>query len=217
MEFTEYSDQLRNLGKRYLTEGTQACEQYVRAVSDLSHGKNNPNKFVQFAQNECVGFTKKILRCNVDYYLGVMNAGLGFSHSAFESAFDKQQTTTSTNSAENINPGTPDLNTQKFRTELHFTGKQGETVSQAFVMANNQQEPIDISFEVSEFVSADGQVKAHVPATFNPSQFKLEQGQEQIIECQVNFSDVLAPDQPHQAIARVVGYPDMQVRLILNS
>lgn len=214
MEYTEYSDQLRNLGKRYLSEGTQACEHYAKAASDLYRDKNSPDKFVQFAQNEGVDFAKKLFQCNVDYYLGAMNAGLGFSHNVYESTFDKQQTTTSADSEETVAPGP---NTKIFHTELYFTGKQGDTVSQSFVMANNQQKPIDISFEVSEFVSVDGHVKARVPVTFNPCQFKLEPDQEQIVECQINFSDALAPDQSHQAIARVAGYPDMLVRLILNS
>lgn len=214
MEITEYSNQLCNLGKRYLSEGTQVYEHYAKAASDLSRSKNNPDKFVQFAKTESLDFAKKLFQCNVDYYLGVMNVGMGFSYNIFESVFNRQHTTTLPISEETVSS---DKNTQKYHTELHFTGKQGDTVGQVFVIANNQPEPIDISFEVSEFVSANGQVKAHVPVTFNPYQFILKQGQEQIVECQVSFSDVLVPDQPHQAIARVVGYPDMMVRLILNS
>jgi len=214
VNFTEYSDQLRNIGTRYLTEGMQAYSRYARAAIELPGSKNSPDKFVRFAQDEGVDFAKKLFQCNVDYYLGVLNVGLDLSQNMFESVLNKKNSTTSANTEETV---APDENTQKFRTKLFFTGKQGDTVSQEFVIANNQQEKINITFEVSEFVSADGQVKVRLPVSFNPAQFELEQGQEQIVECQVVFSDLLAPDQPHQAIARVVGYPDMQVRLILNN
>jgi len=216
MDYSDYSEQVKNLGTRVLDEGTRAWERYFQIMGETSAGKwsaeEMQKRFAHFAQDEGTEFVRKLMQCHVDYYVSIMNAGLDLSASMLESVFapvcaksgDTGQQTSGATSK------------QEPRTEMLFEGKRGETHSQAFVIANKQPQQIEVSFELSEFISEDGKTKTRVPVGFTPHQFVLDPGQEQVVECQLTFEETLKPGQRYSALARVVGFPDMMVRLMVT-
>ena len=216
MDYTDYSEQVKNLGTRVLDEGTRAWERYFQIMGEASAGKwsaeEMQKRFTHFAQDEGTEFVRKLMQCHVDYYVSIMHAGLDLSTSMLESVFapvcaksgDTGQQTSGATSK------------QETRTEMLFEGKRGETHSQAFVIANKQPQQIEVSFELSEFISEDGKTKTRVPVGFTPHQFVLDTGQEQVVECQLTFEKNLKPGQRYSALARVVGFPDMMVRLMVT-
>ena len=216
MDYTDYSEQVKNLGTRVLDEGTRAWERYFQIMGEASAGKwsaeEMQKRFAHFAQDEGTEFVRKLMQCHVDYYVSIMHAGLDLSTSMLESVFapvcaksgDTGQQTSGATSK------------QETRTEMLFEGKRGETHSQAFVIANKQPQQIEVSFELSEFISEDGKTKTRVPVGFTPHQFVLDTGQEQVVKCQLTFEETLKAGQRYSALARVVGFPDMMVRLMVT-
>ena len=102
------------------------------------------------------------------------------------------------------------------RSELKFSGHAGTRPKQAFVVANNQDKKIDVSFEMTEFITADGSLRAKTKTIFKPECFELEPGAEQVVECTLPITQKFKTGQQYQALARVVGFPDMAVQLLLN-
>jgi hypothetical protein len=221
VDYKEYSEQLRILGKRYMDESTTAWQRYAKVMGDASSGKWNiddlQKRFTQFVQTEGTEYTRKCMQCNIDYYMGLMNAGLEFSNQMFDSVFspaaakpaEKQPSAEEAVSARK-------QETSRTRTEIHFVGKHGDMPKQAFVVANKQSQDVEVSFEISEFVSEDGKSKNRIAVLFKPEHFVLKQGEEQVVECQMTIDETLSSEQQHAAIARVVGFPDMLLRLIVT-
>jgi hypothetical protein len=93
MDFKEYGDRLTELGTTYITEGARAWESYTRAIADALSGKARTEdlqkRFTQIAFNEGPELARKLAQCNIDYYMGVMNAGFNFGTQLFESTFKK--------------------------------------------------------------------------------------------------------------------------------
>lgn len=216
MDYSDYSEQVKNLGTRVLDEGTRAWERYFQIMGEASAGKwsteEMQKRFTCFAQEEGTEFVRKVMQCHVDYYVSLMHAGLDLSNSMLGSVFapvgakggDAGQRPCGEDSG------------KETQTQIPFEGKAGETHTQAFVIANKQAQKIEVSFELSEFISEDGKTKTRVPVAFNPHQFVLEPGQEQVVECQLTFENSMKPGQRYSALARVVGFPDMMVRLMVT-
>lgn len=216
MDYSDYSEQVKNLGTRVFDEGTRAWERYFQIMGQASSGKLSteeiPKRFMCFAQDEGTEFVRKVMQCQVDYYVNLMHAGLDLSNSLLESVFAPV-------GAKGRDAGQPTCekgNGKESQTQIPFEGKAGETHAQAFVIANKQDKKIEVRFELSEFISEDGKVKARVPVAFKPHQFVLQPGQEQVVECQLTFEDSLKPGQRYSALARVVGFPDMMVRFMVT-
>ena len=216
MDYTDYSEQVKNLGTRVLDEGTRAWERYFQIMGEASAGKwsaeEMQKRFAHFAQDEGTEFVRKLMQCHVDYYVSIMHAGLDLSTSMLESVFAPACVKPGDTGQQTSEEGTR----KEPQTEIPFEGKTGEAHTQAFVIANKQPQQIEVSFELSEFISEDGKAKTRVPVGFTPHQFVLDPGQEQVVECQLTFEETLKPGQRYSALARVVGFPDMMVRLMVT-
>ncbi len=217
MDSKEYFDQIQQLGKRMVDEGTLAWERYIQSLSSTHADQNDfegmQRDYIDFAKEQGTEYMRKIMQCNMDYYNGVVNAGMDFSHDMMDKVLKKgpQQPSASTSA-----PSDEQVTASKGHTELHFHGKKGAPVLQSFMMANNQDKPVKVSFEISEFISEDGKRKIRLPVAFKPDSFELEPGAEQLVECRVNLERELDSDQQHAALARVSGFPDMMVRLVVS-
>ncbi len=99
------------------------------------------------------------------------------------------------------------------RAELSFSGREGDVVARAFVVENNQPQPVDVSFEVSEFVAAGGDARLRPGLAIEPAEFHLEPGTEQVVTCRLTLEPGFAPHRPHDALLRVMGFPGMEVAL----
>lgn len=220
VDYKEYTERLRDLGIRFVDDGTRAWERYAKVIGDASSGRYRPEevqkRMTQFAQTEGSDFIRKLMQCNMDYYMGIMDAGLDFSNRMFESVFKKptdQPDGKASGSKENVSPRQTGKAAQ---TEIHFTGNKGKSQSESFLVANRQGEDVEVSFEISEFISEDGKTRTRLPVKFKPHHFVLGQEKEQVVECQVTFQESLMPGQRYSALARIVGFPDRFVRLIVT-
>ena len=99
--------------------------------------------------------------------------------------------------------------------ELKFSGGPGEAVSQSFVVANKKAESVDVSFELTEFVSEDGARRFRAPVAFTPDRFVLAPGAEQIVVCLVTIDPAFVLGTRYMALVRIVGFPEIRTALIV--
>lgn len=215
MEYKEYSEQLQKLGLRFMDEGTHAWERYAKSISGVAAGErvveDVQKKYMQFAQTGGAEYMSKIMQCNIEYYMALMNANLDFSHGMIETVY-KDTPCQASEADESVSTRSQGTTAQ---TELQFSGKKGVEQNQAFLIVNNQADNIEVSFEISDFISEDGKTKTRVPVSFKPENFVLKHGAEQVVECKVSIDKSLAEGQQSAALARVVGFPDMLIRLVI--
>lgn len=222
MDNKEYIDQIQKLGKHFMNEGTCAWERYAKSLSGFTESCNSTDDmqkdYTQYAQTKGTEYMQKIMQCNLEYYTGLMTASLDLTNDLVDSVL-KQTSGMSSKSSRAPMDETVTARAQETaaQTELHFSAKEGKKQSQSFLIANNQGSNVDVSFEISDFVSEDGKTKKRIPVSFKPDHFILEQGAEQLVECSVTVGKSLAKNQQNAALARVVGFPNMMVRLIVSS
>ena len=218
MDNKEYIDQIQKLGTRFMNEGARAWERYARSLTGMAPGVKSTETlqkdYLEFAQTKGVEYMRKIMQCNLDYYTSLMNAGLEFSSGIMDTV-SKQGASQPEASPSSEAPAAGAKDSGD-RTELHFSGKPGSRSTQAFLVANNQGSSVEVSFEISEFISEDGKTKTRVPVSFKPAHFVLAQGEEQVVECTVKMDKSLAAGQQNAALARVIGFPDMMISLLVS-
>ena len=204
MDSKEYSDQILKYGTRYLEDGVRAWERLLQGYNQSAGGQvkldEAQQRLADFARKDGADAVRKLMQINYDYYLSLMNAYLEFSESALKASLQEGDKTDAAPAAKNI--------------DLQFSAKTRSLQKQAFVVANKNPEDVEVSFEVSELIGEDGSKKAAAPVAFEPDRFVLKSGEEQMIECQLKLSSPLKLQ--HVALARVVGFEDLFVRLIVG-
>jgi hypothetical protein len=98
---------------------------------------------------------------------------------------------------------------------LTFTGAGGETVDRPFVVANNQPGSVDVSFEAAVFTDDDGKAHGRFGLSLEPDAFTLAAGEERVVTCRVKLPKTLTAGQTYRSGLRVIGFPDMQISLIV--
>lgn len=220
MDSKEYSDQLLKYGARYLEDGLRAWERYLQGFNNAAGGEfkldEAQQRFAEFARKEGADAVRKLMQINYDYYMSLVNAYLEFSESALVASLQgtKGATTPATAERDEMVSTTPAARNKNI--DLHFSTKTRSLQKQAFVVANKNPTDVEVSFEISELFCEDGKTKAAVAVAFEPDHFVLKAGEEQIVECGLKLTTALKAGLQHVALARVVGFEDLFVRLIVD-
>ncbi len=218
MDSKEYSDQILKYGTRYLEDGVRAWERLLQGYNQSAGGQvkldEAQQRLADFARKDGADAVRKLMQINYDYYLSLMNAYLEFSESALKASLQEGDKTDAAPAAERDEAISAAPVASNKNIDLQFSAKTRSLQKQAFVVANKNPEDVEVSFEVSELIGEDGSKKAAAPVAFEPDRFVLKSGEEQMIECQLKLSSPLKLQ--HVALARVVGFEDLFVRLIVG-
>lgn len=220
MDYKEYSEQVRDVGDRFINEYARAWERYTQFLGDSwstttdSNRNSDPRRFAEFAQKEGPEFVGELIRQSADYYLRLIKTGAEFNERMYKAAFDQnccddeRVTSHTCGDSDETRP-------HKAHTELLFDDARSKRQTNAFIISNRQTEKIDVEFELSEFVSEDGATRKRIPVSFKPEKFVLEPGEERVVESTLKATKALPVGQRYQALARVAGFEDMVVRLVI--
>lgn len=219
MDTKEYSDQILKYGTRYLEDGLRAWERLLQGYNRSAGGEirldEAQRRFAEFARKDGADAVRKLMQINYDYYLSLMNAYLEFSESALDASLQgaKGEARPVAEHGEAISAA-PAAGNKNI--DLHFSASKRSLQKQAFVVANKNPDEVEVSFEISELICEDGETRAAAPVAFEPDHFVLQPGDEQIVECRLKLAKTLKPEMQYVALARVVGFEDLFVRLILD-
>jgi len=215
----EYSDQLFNYGTRYLEDGLRAWERYLQGFNQAAGGEikldEAQQRFAEFARKDGADAVRKLMQINYDYYTSLINAYLEFSENALSASVQgsKEEITPAVKQEQAISAA-PAVKARNI--DLHFTAKKRSLQKQSFVVANKNGADVDVSFEISELICEDGKTRAVAPVTFEPDHFVLKPGEERIVESRLKLGKPLKAGLQYIALARVVGFEDLFVRLIVD-
>jgi len=218
MDSREYSEQVRDLGDRFVNEYTRAWERYTQYLGDnLTTNRDSSHDarhFAEFAQKEGPEFVGKLIQQSANYYLDMIKTGAEFNERLYKAAFDQGRCDDEhvSNDAE---CETSKPTHQHACTELLFNDARSQRQNHAFIVSNKQSEKISVKFEISEFVSEDGATRKRIPVSFKPARFVLKPGEEKVVQSSLKVTKTLPPGQRYQALARVAGFDDMVVRLVI--
>ena len=219
MDSKEYSDQLLKYGTRYVEDGVRAWERLLQGYSQAAGAEvkldEAQQRFAEFARQDGADAVRKLMQINYDYYMSLMNTYLDFSERAFNASLQgaKGEAASAARRGEEISaaPATKNKNI-----DLHFDAKKRGLQKQAFVVANKNPQDVEVSFEISELICEDGETRTAAPVTFEPDRFVLKPGDEQVIECRLKLTKTLKAGLQYVALARVVGFEDLFVRLLID-
>jgi len=167
-----------------------------------------PLRYAQFVQGAGVEYSRQVLQFTAEYYSRLLRATFDYGQQVAEAFANPSPVSVKALPAE-----APGLS--RTQTELHFAHRTEGVLPQEFVIANKQGCEIPVRFEVSEFVSGDSKTRTHAAVEFEPHEFVLQPGDEQVVQCRIAAGPELASDEVQVALARVVGFPDMMLRLVL--
>lgn len=148
---------------------------------------------------------RKLSELSVNYYRDVLNVGLNLAQNVYREAADPTAVTTAKNGA-----------AEAALHELIFAGPAHTSATKTFLVSNTTDQPARMSFELSEFVSADGAEKMRVEAELVPSSFELAPRGQRTVECTLPLSEAFLPGHDYRALLRVIGFPQMQVGLVVR-
>jgi hypothetical protein len=172
------------------------------SVSDLAHHATD------LARREGGAYTRAMTRASIDYWERVLETGTELKNRA---AFDAEDHGPQRSTSRSTSTGEAPRGAGRAR--LDFQGNPGDEVTRAFVVENNQREPVAVSFEISPFTVADGSEQQKLAVVLEPEAFELAPGQEQVVSCRLVLADDLAAGRRYHAVLRVIGFPDLEIMM----
>jgi len=220
VDYREYSEKLLDSSTKYMEDGMRAWERYLQVMGDSEKSEYKveeaQKKFMEFAQSEGAETMKKVVQSSFDFYLSLMNAAFEFNQQVVEALSKNMGSQGEQGVSEGDVKVTARTTDKPNNIDLHFTAIKGKLQNEAFVVANKKAEDVEVSFEVSELICEDGKTKVPTPVSFKPDHFLLKQGEEQVVECHLKLTKTLAAGLQYIALARVVGFQDLFVRMIVE-
>jgi hypothetical protein len=190
-----------DLVTRSVDLGAGVLRLYGEAVRDVVTGKVSYNNLADrastVARDEGGAYVRSLAQAYIDYWGKVL---------AISSDFRQRL-------ADEATPAVEESPCRGGGAELEFVGQAGEDIGRAFVVENNQDQAVDVSFEVSEFVGDGSSSRLRPALAIEPATFRLEPGREQVVSCRLTLEPAFPANRPHQALLRVMGFPGMQVAL----
>jgi hypothetical protein len=158
------------------------------------------------------GFAQQLMQLNLAHYSELLSTYAEFTNRILTTVLQPQDSTAAPAPPQ---PVPAPAAAGSARLELVFSGATGETVSQSFAVANKKSEPIDVAFELTEFVAEEGGARFRAPVIFVPDAFVLSPGAERIVECRIGLVAAFVPGTRYMALVRVTGFPALDTALIV--
>jgi hypothetical protein len=205
---------ISELASRYVSDNVRLWQRYtegLRRVSEevLPRAQAAPRPGGPLGSVPILA--QQLIQLNLSHYSELLNTYAEFTNRMLSTVLQPQESA-ATPAAPPPPPSAPAGST---RLELVFEGATGETVSQSFVVANKKTEPIDVAFELTEFVAEEGAAQFRAKVTFAPETFVLSPGAERIVECRIPIGTAFVPGTRYMALVRVTGFPALDTALIV--
>lgn len=211
MESAQLSESLRRLGSSYLAAYARGAERYAQLVAGAGTGQAGTpageslqQRYAEFVGSEGPRLLQRLAEASLNYYTTVLDAGLDAVKVYVEQVLQTQAARSASDPS-----GT--------RTALLFVGELGHSASNAFLIANNRAEAIEVGFDVPELVSVDGSSRLMPSIRFEPPSCRLAPSSQQVVSCTIELSDALRPEIDYRGQIRVLGFPDMSMSITVRA
>jgi hypothetical protein len=213
MNTRESRNESTGVGGQYAELWQRAWEPYVRMFqqltppgADLPDLGKLPQRCLDFASSEGAAAFRKLSQLSADYYTALLNTGMNLSEEFYRQVCQTKPP-----------PAAPVHRPEAPARELVLTGPIGSTASGAFVISNRTNQPVTVSFEISEFVKDHGSEKVRLDTQLTPGSLDLAARSERTVDCSVPLTEALEPECEYRAVLRVIGFPDMTIGLLVKA
>ncbi len=212
MDTSQFSQSLKRLGSTYLDAYTRSAERYAALVSGANRTATPApsadlmqQRYADFVRKEGPRIVQQLAEASLNYYTVVLNAGVEAARLYYEQVLQPES------------PAAAPAPASGARSALLFRGEHGDSPSNAFVIANNRSEAIDVSFSLAELVSDDGHSRLKPAVRFDPNGCRLGPNSQQVVQCSVLLSEQLQPGVDYRGQIQVAGFPDMAMRVTVRA
>jgi len=198
------------LGSRYIDAYVRTAEQYTSLWSGQAKNEKAdrtegmPKRYADFVLEEAPRMWKQMAEAGLTYYTDVLNTGVEVAKGFYEQVLQVE---------------TPRSRPAKTATgsALVFRGRRGERCSNAFVVSNANDEPIEVGFALSELTSEDGRTTMRTRARFTPETCQVPPRSEQVVQCSLDLSEGLLPGVVYRGEIQVAGFPEMSIKIAVRA
>ncbi len=102
------------------------------------------------------------------------------------------------------------------RVAIRLNAKRGQKATTLLAVSNPGPNPLEATFEVSDFVNQDNHMVKNTTVTFTPDHLKLAPNQEAAVEVAVEVSGRFRVEKCYQATVNIPEYPGKEILLQLE-
>lgn len=200
---------IQELISRSATDNMQNLQRFGDMLRRMSRGNVDQEtireEFLEFARDESERYVRDLTRVGLNFYNTLLELNRHYNDRFFSQVFEENYRYRDVPDAEPARPRTVQM-------ELH--GPLGEEAVRSFVIENKQNEPVSVSFLVSEFTDKANTISFRPPLQLYPARFILRPGEEHVVNLQIPLlKEFFLPGQRYSATVVVSGYDDLVLDL----
>lgn len=200
---------IQELLSRSATDNMRNLQRFGDMIRRMSRGDVDQEtireEFLDFARDESERYVRDLTRVGLNFYNTLLELNRHYNDRFFSQVFEEDHRFRDIPDAGPARPRTVQM-------ELH--GPIGEEAVRSFVIENKQNEPVSVSFLVSEFTDQANTISFRPPLQLYPARFTLRPGEEHIVNLQVPLlKEFFVPGQRYSATVVVSGYDDLVLDL----
>lgn len=200
---------IQELISRSATDNMQNLQRFGDMLRRMSRGNVDQEtireEFLEFARDESERYVRDLTRVGLNFYNTLLELNRHYNDRFFSQVFEENYRYRDVPDAEPARPRTVQM-------ELH--GPLGEEAVRSFVIENKQNEPVSVSFLVSEFTDEANTISFRPPLQLYPARFTLRPGEEHVVNLQIPLlKEFFLPGQRYSATVVVSGYDDLVMDL----
>ena len=200
---------IQELISRSATDNMQNLQRFGDMLRRVSRGNMDQEmireEFLEFARDESERYVRDLTRVGLNFYNTLLELNRHYNDRFFSQVFEENYRY---RDAPDVKPDRP----RTVQMELH--GLLGEEAVRSFVIENKQDDPVSVSFLVSEFTDEAKTISFRPPLQLYPARFTLRPGEEHIVNLEVPLlKEFFVPGQRYSATVVVSGYDDLVLDL----
>lgn len=218
MNANEFVQSMQSLGTQYVQEYSHAVQRYIdlyNSISRTNREKLGPEglgdatelqkQYSDFVVSQAPTVLTQLSEASIKYYSALADIGIQTMNSYVDSVIRTLESP-----PKQAETGKGD------QSALLFHGTKGESASNAFVVTNNRDEPIDVAFDITEVMRQDGGEQFKPKANFTPGKCQLPPHSDRVVQCTLPLSRRFDANQSYHGSISVVGFPEMAMRIIVQ-
>lgn len=211
MESSDFIKSFGDLGARVVGEYNRNMKRYTAFLTGLTKRPPEvlaigelPTRYANFVQTEGPNLAGQVVEAGLTYYRAVIDGGIDAANRYFEQVLGIA-----------VEPGLAKVDRPTPSTLL-FRGRHGDMASNAFLVSNHRSEPVEVSFDIAEVASENGESRFRPTATFSPASCRLGPNAEQVVQCTILLCEQFRAGVPYVGQIEVIGFPMMAMRLAVQ-
>jgi predicted flap endonuclease-1-like 5' DNA nuclease len=200
---------IQELLSRSATDNMRNLQRFGDMLRRASRGDVDQERireeFLEFARDESDRYVRDLTRVGLNFYNTLLELNRHYNDRFFSQVFEEDYRYRDI----------PDAEPKRQRTvQMELRGPLGEEAVRSFVIENKQNEPVSVSFLVSEFTDEANTISFRPPLQLFPARFTLRPGEEHVVNLQVPLlKEFFVPGQRYSATVVVSGYDDLVLDL----